>query len=123
MKRLLFRLSVLPRSAPPRSVISVFPTAPENHLPKRPGDGQRIPIFVRRPSGGGQPAAYRAAPTLFMGNGKGGGSRVSWSDLRHLCDSCGHPELPRRVADQALEVVGELALVREAGVRGDLRQG
>src|SRR5262245_22265626 len=32
-------------------------------------------------------------------------------------------ELPRRDADLALEVMGELALVGEAGVRGDLRQG
>jgi hypothetical protein len=32
-------------------------------------------------------------------------------------------ELPRRDAGEALEVVGELALVREAGVQGDLRQG
>ena len=33
------------------------------------------------------------------------------------------PELPRRDADEALEVVSELALVREAGVQVDLRQG
>ena len=33
------------------------------------------------------------------------------------------PELPRRDTDEALEVIGELALVREPGVRGDLRQG
>jgi hypothetical protein len=38
-------------------------------------------------------------------------------------DSCGRPELPRRDPDEALEVMAELALVREAGVRGDLRQG
>ena len=31
--------------------------------------------------------------------------------------------MPRRDADEALKVTGELALVREAGVRGDLRQG
>src|SRR5262249_27109301 len=40
-----------------------------------------------------------------------------------LCVFCGRPELPRRDAEDALEVIGELALVREAGVRGDLRQG
>jgi hypothetical protein len=40
-----------------------------------------------------------------------------------LGDSCGRPELPRGDADYALEVVGEPALVREAGARGDLRQG
>jgi len=33
------------------------------------------------------------------------------------------PELPRRDADEALEVMGELALVREAGAHRDLRQG
>ena len=38
-------------------------------------------------------------------------------------DSCGRAELPRRDADEPLEVTGELALVREAGPRGDLRQG
>jgi hypothetical protein len=40
-----------------------------------------------------------------------------------LGDSCWRPELPRRDADEALEVMGELALVREAGAQGDLRQG
>jgi len=43
--------------------------------------------------------------------------------LRLLGDSCGHPELSRRDADEALEVMTEHALAREAGVRGDLRQG
>jgi hypothetical protein len=36
-----------------------------------------------------------------------------------LGDSCGHPKLPWRDADKALEAIGELALVREIGVRGD----
>src|SRR5262245_49140992 len=36
-----------------------------------------------------------------------------------LCDSCGPAELSRGDADYALEVMGELALVREAHVRGD----
>src|SRR5262245_50251882 len=40
-----------------------------------------------------------------------------------LGGSCGRPELPGRDADQPLEVVGKLALVREAGVRRHLRQG
>src|SRR6516162_11024297 len=52
-----------------------------------------------------------------------GRSAVSWRGLSVLGDSCGHPELPRRDADYALEVMRELALVRETGVRGDLRQG
>jgi hypothetical protein len=37
--------------------------------------------------------------------------------------SCARAELPRREADQALEVLAELALVPEAGARGDFRQG
>ena len=47
----------------------------------------------------------------------------SWRDLRRFVGSYARPELSRRDADQALEVMGELALVRETGVRGDLRQG
>ena len=37
-----------------------------------------------------------------------------------LGESCGLPELPWRDAGDALEVIGELALVGEAGVRSDL---
>src|SRR5262245_39424723 len=37
-------------------------------------------------------------------------------------DSCGPAELSRRDADEALEVMGELTLVGEAGARGDFRQ-
>jgi hypothetical protein len=40
-----------------------------------------------------------------------------------LGPSCGSSELPRRDADDPLELVGELALIREAGTGGDLRQG
>ena len=58
-----------------------------------------------------------------MGNGKGVALWVLGGTCDLLGDSCGHPELPRRDADEALEVMGELALVREAGVRGDLPQG
>src|SRR6516165_2066334 len=58
-----------------------------------------------------------------MGNGKG----VVLPLLARTCDllanSCGPAELSRRNTDEALESVGELALVREAGVCGDLRQG
>jgi len=60
--------------------------------------------------------------TLLMRNGKGGRSPVSWRDLPLFGDSCARPELPRRDADEALEVAGELALVREAGAGGQLRQ-
>ena len=40
-----------------------------------------------------------------------------------LGDSCGRPEPPRRDAHEALEVTGELALVREAAAGGDRRLG
>ena len=60
---------------------------------------------------------------LLLGNGKGGRSPVSWRDLPLFGDSCARPELPRRDADEALEVTGELALGREAGAGSDLRQG
>src|SRR6516164_1079370 len=58
-----------------------------------------------------------------MRNGKGDEVPFSWRDLRRFVGSYARPELPRRDANQALEVMRELALVREAGVRGDLRQG
>src|SRR6516164_4463183 len=57
-----------------------------------------------------------------MSNGKVGRSGVSSRDLRLLGDSCGHLELSRRDADEALEVKTEHALARETGVRGDLRK-
>src|SRR6516225_8174240 len=63
-----------------------------------------------------------AAPRCSLGMVRGR-SAVSWRSLSVLGDSCGHPKLPRRDADYALEVMRELALIREAGVRGDLRQG
>lgn len=40
-------------------------------------------------------------------------------DCGPLGDSCGHPELSWSDADQALELAGKLALVREVGMRGD----
>ena len=57
-----------------------------------------------------------------MRNGKRDGVPFSWRDLRCFVGSYARPELPRRDADQALEVMAELALVREPGVGGDLRQ-
>ena len=55
------------------------------------------------------------------------GKGVALQRLGEICvplgDSCGRPELSRRDADQALEVEGELALVREPDPRRDLRQG
>src|SRR5262245_26095151 len=69
------------------------------------------------------PAALRRRACLLMRNGKGNEGRFSWRDLCRFVDSYARPELPRRDADNALEVMGELALIREPGVRGDLRQG
>jgi hypothetical protein len=39
-----------------------------------------------------------------------------------LSDSCGNPKLPRRDADDPLEVKGKMALVGEADAQRDLRQ-
>src|SRR5580704_16888731 len=58
-----------------------------------------------------------------MENGKRFALRFLGGTCGLLCESCGRPELPRRDADEPLEVMGELALVREAGAGGDLRQG
>src|SRR6202051_3557910 len=58
-----------------------------------------------------------------MRNGKGVALEFLGGTCGQLGDSCGRPELRRRDADKALEMMGEVALVREAGVRGDLRQG
>src|SRR5262249_33042706 len=68
------------------------------------------------------PAALSRA-CLLVRNGKGDEVPVSWRDLRRFVGSYARPELPRRDAEQALEVVAELALVGEPGVRGHLRQG
>src|SRR5262249_46592573 len=58
-----------------------------------------------------------------MRNGKGDEGPFSWRDLRRFVGSYARPELSRRDADRALEVMGELALITEAGVRGDLHEG
>ena len=68
------------------------------------------------------PREFAAAPRCSLGMVRGR-SAVSWRGLSVLGYSCGHPELPRRDADEALEVMRELALVREAGGGGDFRQG
>src|SRR5262245_23826660 len=60
--------------------------------------------------------------TRLMRNGKGGRSSVSWRDLPLFGDFCTHPELPGCDADGAVEVIGELALGREAGAGSELRQ-
>src|SRR5262249_56672922 len=58
-----------------------------------------------------------------MRNGRGVAFAFLGGTCGSLGGSCGGPELPWRDADYALEVAGELALVGEAGVRGDVRQG
>src|SRR6516162_9487352 len=58
-----------------------------------------------------------------MRNGKGSALPFLARTCGLLADSCGLAEMSRRDPDEALEVVGELALVGEAGACGDLRQG
>ena len=65
----------------------------------------------------------RGTNPLLLGNGKGLALEFLGGPCDPLGDSCGRPELPRRDADETLEVLAELALVREAGAGGDLRQG
>jgi hypothetical protein len=62
-------------------------------------------------------------PTRLMGNGKGFTVGFLGGTCGGLGDSCGCPEPPRRDADEALEVTGELALVREPGAVSRLGQG
>src|SRR5262245_22385666 len=64
-----------------------------------------------------------AEPPLLLRNGKGAAPGFLGGACGVLGGSCGRPELPRRAAREALEVLSELALVREAGIRGALRQG
>src|SRR5262249_47558920 len=61
--------------------------------------------------------------TPFTGDGKRVAMPILGGTYGFLGGSYAHQELPRRDADNALEVMGELALIREPGVRGDLRQG
>src|SRR5262249_831808 len=64
----------------------------------------------------------RQAPRTCL-NPKGLAVRVLGTACGLLCDSCGLAELPRRDPDDALEAMGEWALIREAGARRDLGQG
>src|SRR5262249_20217428 len=75
--------------------------------------------WVDRPA----PAGRSRRLTLLTRNGKGVVLGILGKACGLLGVSCGCPEPPRRDADEAFEVVGELALVGEADVRGDLRQG
>src|SRR5262245_2645895 len=71
------------------------------------------------------PASRRARarrPALLGRNGRGVAVGVLGAACGRLGDSCGCPEPPWGDADEALEVAGELALVREAAARRDLRQ-
>jgi hypothetical protein len=69
------------------------------------------------------PAKDQPGASLLMRNGKGVARQLLAGNCRLSGDSCGRPELPRRDADEALEVAAEVALVREAGGQGDLGQG
>src|SRR5262252_5741706 len=62
-------------------------------------------------------------PMLFVLDDKEGALPFLARTCGLLGDSCGPTELSWRDPDDALEMVGELALVGEAGVGGDLRQG
>src|SRR5262249_18748857 len=68
-------------------------------------------------------SARPGRPVLLTGNGTEGFLEFLGGTCDLLGDSCGQPELPRRDADQALEVMAELTLVRKAGAGGDFRQG
>ena len=86
-------------------------------------NGVAEPIDCQPPDSD-RPADARCLDTgtnpLLLGNGKGVALAFLGGTCDLLGDSCGRLELPRRDADQALEVMGELALVREADVRGDV---
>ena len=56
-------------------------------------------------------------------NTKGLAVRVLGTTCGLLCDSCGLAELSRRDADDALEVMRELTLIRESSPRRDLGLG
>src|SRR5215475_9617200 len=56
-------------------------------------------------------------------NGKGPATWIRGGNCGLLGDSCGRPEPTRRDADQTLEVMREMALIREAGARRNLCQG
>src|SRR6516225_10200036 len=58
-----------------------------------------------------------------MRNGKGVALPFLAGTCGLLADSCGPAEMSRRDPNDALECVRELALVSEAGARGDLGQG
>src|SRR5262249_24103312 len=85
----------------------------------RPFGIRQTLIQALRPS----PSARPCRPAVLLGNSREVAVRMLAGDCGPLGDTCGYPELARRDADEALEVMGELALVREAGPRGDLRQG
>src|SRR5262245_32740033 len=68
-------------------------------------------------------AATTPTPLCSGGMVRGGALKFLGGTCGLLGESCGRPELPWGDAGDALEVIGELALVGEASVRRDLRQG
>src|SRR5262249_44530889 len=74
-------------------------------------------------AGSRTPGPMQGPPTPFTGNGKRVAVPILGGTYGFLRGSYARPELSRGDADYALEVMGELALIREPGVRGDLCQG
>src|SRR5262249_44708025 len=97
----------------------------ERCVPRPPGRGA-TPV----PDGGSRSvrpslttSAARAtcAPIMRKCTARAGGVLGAACGL--LCDSCGQAELAGRDTDHTLEVLGELALIREADAHRDLREG
>jgi hypothetical protein len=63
------------------------------------------------------PSVRPRRPVRLIGNGKGVALRFLGGVCGPLCDRCGSPESPRSDADEAPEVMAELAPVRDPEVR------
>src|SRR5262249_47478887 len=114
-----------PRDPRRRNEVSCTTTAYDPPCPGAPR-GLKNPVARSREGGPGGSVFATGETTAThsaQGNGKGVALRFLAGTCGLLGGSCGRPELPRRDADEALEVMGELALVTEAGTRRDLCQG
>jgi hypothetical protein len=104
---------------------------PRSHRPpaalasSRPGGPATSRVICPSPENYPHPVEtpHDALQILLTGECKGLAARSLGGTCGLLGHSCGRPERPRRDAHGALDVAGELALVREPGARGDLRQG
>ena len=81
------------------------PEAAELALPENPTKDRRCAM---NPS-----LSHSVTGRRFQQNDKGVAVRFVGGTCGLLGHSCGHPEPPRRDADEPLEVLGDLALVRE----------